>query len=895
MPVFNATAKFRERKKASMPIVPVPKNVKQSLNIAEMYQNGIAKIEPTKKNCLYDRCYIFEEINYINKGEGEKENFLNQFMNWLKAMNVDFKITIANEYQSVTDFINRLRSDKNADRYPEIQNGLDAWTREKLEESNPNVTTVRYLTVSCRADSMSEALVQLNALDTTIQDMFQNWQGKIVRLNGEERLKCLHSLLRVGKKEEEDYIQLSDDEDAQTWKNDILPKDILQYENYLKEDDLYLSVLFGWKYRSPINSDTFLRSFSHVEFPSFLTLDFAPVPASIINDKLMASHMNNERRIASEEEEKQKKNISSMGPSYTRQRRRDEIEENMDRVSDNNETGIYMNLLIVVTAEDEETLAERVGQMQAIGVKEGVTIETADYTQLKALNTALPFAGRQVDYMRFLLSSSAVAFQPYYAQDVIEPGGYLYGLNRTTKRLIFGNRKLLMNPHGIIIGHTGSGKSVIIKLTEINQTLVSTDDDILILDPQNEFMENVERYGGAYFDLTPKSGYYLNGFETSEAVFHAGKKVQEKFVATQEKYAKSVIAAIMKNIPFTQEHASVVSRCTRRMFQKIFRQKKLKEQPTLKKLREEFREELEGLGEKHSHDLDIILSIYNSLEEYTEGGCDMLSYPSTVSMENRLIGFGMKNIPQDNWEAVMLTIMHYTSARMEYNQELQRATHFIVDETQVVARKGTSAEQLCDAVVTFRKFGGICTMAMQNLTAALGNEKLRELFSNCSYKCFLDQGGADANALAEIQEFSETEFNALSSERVGQGVMVWGKKILLFDAEISKKNPLYASINTNFHEKAAESQEGTEGARNPEELRGDGTASGHPVIPQVDREEEIILQMAEFAAITVRDILMVLDITQENAEKKLEYLCEQDRLLRIEEDSGAIRYKKVSG
>ena len=159
----------------------------------------------------------------------------------------------------------------------------------------------------------------------------------------------------------------------------------------------------------------------------------------------------------------------------------------------------------------------------------------------------------------------------------------------------------------------------------------------------------------------------------------------------------------------------------------------------------------------------------------------MLSRPSNVRFDERLVGFGLKNVPEDNWEAVMLTVMHYTSSRMEYNQKERRAVHFIVDETQVLSKKGTSADQLNTAVATFRKFGGICTMAMQNLTAALHNEQLKELFSNCSYKCFLDQGGVDANALAEIQELSQTEFAALSSDEPGKGVMVWGKKVVLFD------------------------------------------------------------------------------------------------------------------
>ena len=64
-----------------------------------------------------------------------------------------------------------------------------------------------------------------------------------------------------------------------------------------------------------------------------------------------------------------------------------------------------------------------------------------------------------------------------------------------------------MNPHAIIVGHTGSGKSVLIKATEIFQTLISTSDDILILDPQNEFKEIADKVCkkpcGSYHDKYP--------------------------------------------------------------------------------------------------------------------------------------------------------------------------------------------------------------------------------------------------------------------------------------------------------------------------------------------------------------------------------------------------------
>ena len=74
------------------------------------------------------------------------------------------------------------------------------------------------------------------------------------------------------------------------------------------------------------------------------------------------------------------------------------------------------------------------------------------------------------------------------------------------------NKKFRKNP----VSSLSFTKSVLIKATEIFQTLISTSDDILILDPQNEFKEIVEKYGGSYFDLTPKSKIYINGFEVSE-------------------------------------------------------------------------------------------------------------------------------------------------------------------------------------------------------------------------------------------------------------------------------------------------------------------------------------------------------------------------------------------
>lgn len=261
-------------------------------------------------------------------------------------------------------------------------------------------------------------------------------------------------------------------------------------------------------------------------------------------------------------------------------------------------------------------------------------------------------------------------------------------------------------------------------------------------------------------------------------------------------------------------------------------------------------------------------------------------YASNVSLNRRMIGFGMSNVPENNWEAVMVTILHYLSVRMDYNKRFQKATHLVIDETQVVSKKPGSASQLNNAVITFRKFGGIVTMAMQNVTAALSNQTLIELFQNCSYKAFLDQGGVDAQSLAAIQEFSAKEFKALSSGNIGEGVMVWNKKVVMFDALISKENVLYKNYNTNFHEKAKEQKRLS---FEEEVVPNFGTKEKiEPRSVLSKKEEELILKVSCIMDITVTDVERLFNKDTKTCLGYLKLLEEKGKLREVEG-----RYRRV--
>lgn len=870
---------FRESRKITDPVAAYPKTVRQSLNIQQAYENGIFQIGKQKDCYLYDRCYLFEDINYKDKDDEDKKWILLSIMQWLKSMHVQFKIELVSEYQNMNEFLEELCGGIDQTTYPEHAKGLKSWIKEKAQEGNPEIRQLRYLIVTCTAKSYEDAKIQFNILDTELHQYFLKWNSRLHVLDAEQRLRSLHAFFHPKEGCPFNRTRLRDG----SWKNDILPTSMESFSNFLifDYDQRYVSVLYAKDYANSLDDGKVVSGFANLPFPLHITMDYAPIDREVLKNKLNNAYMNNEKAITQELELRQRRNQYALGTSYAKERRKEELEAYKDQIDDNDEGCLFLGFLVVVTAESEKELERRINEVKAVGRGNGVYLEIYYHRQLKALNTALPFGGRQVNVMRSLLTSSAVAFQPYYAMD-LQGRGMVYGINRRTKRLLCGDRKSLKSPHGIIIGHTGSGKSVFIKMTELLQSLLGMpNDDLTIIDPQNEYEETCLEMGGAYYDLTPKSNIHINAMEIPEEVFYAEEqKEREQFVADVTDWAISFCVAIMTNILVTQEHYSIIGRCIRNVYKEFYAQKTLIRQPTLKEFREELKREMNRVD--NDQDLNLIRQLYNSLEEFTEGSFDMFAHPSNINSRKRLVGFGLKNVSEKMWEPVMVTIMFFLSSRMSHNQKLQKATHLIIDESQVVCEHKSSADMLLKAVETYRKFGGICTMCLQNMTRAIENPELRDMFSNCDFKVFLDQGGVDAKTIAQIQEFSTQEYESLSTSVPGYGVLVWEKQVFLLDARIAKENLLYQKFSTNFHEKAEQNAEQKKVQSLPEE----------PEKPKktLVRTEEIsvepwmeayipkIQMLAKLITITKEELMRAFGLTEIQAERILQYMVSRSML-----------------
>ncbi len=88
------------------------------------------------------------------------------------------------------------------------------------------------------------------------------------------------------------------------------------------------------------------------------------------------------------------------------------------------------------------------------------------------------------------VSEALAVLMPFKAQEIRDQGGVYYGQNVISKNLIVANRKELLNGNGFVLGVSGSGKSFTAK-EEIAGVALSTEDDIIVIDPESDVRHEV--------------------------------------------------------------------------------------------------------------------------------------------------------------------------------------------------------------------------------------------------------------------------------------------------------------------------------------------------------------------------------------------------------------------
>ena len=750
----------------------VPKGIQHTIPVRRIWSDGIFLSEKNK----YSKCYKFTDINYAVASKEDKELMFLNYSELLNSFdtNATTKITVLNRKLNKLDFENNILL-----KYKE--DGLDIYRKEYndmlLEKSvNSNgIIQEKFITVSINKKNIEEAKNYFSRMTTDLTSHFQQLGAKCVELNATERLRLIHDFYRKGE-EEDFYFDILDNlKKGHSFKDYVCPDSIQFYDDYIKVGDRYARVLYLKEYANYIRDDIVME-LTDINRNMMLSIDVIPIPMDEAIKEVENRRLGVETNITNWQRRQNNNNNFSAVIPYDLELQRKESKEFLEDLTTRDQRMFVCVLTLVHTADTKEQLDSDTESLRTVARKKLCQLSTLKYQQLDGLNTVFPYGVRKINSLRTLTTESLATFIPFKVQEIQDRGGIYYGLNAISRNLIMINKSNLLNQSSFLLGVPGSGKSFSAKELIVFLTL-STEDDILICDPENEYSALVDALGGEVIHISSSSKDHINAMDMTEGYGEGLNPIADKsefILSLFEQLDKKGLGAKQK---------SIIDRCTSLVYSEC---EKNNEIPTLIKLREKLLEQ----PEKEAGELAL------SLELFTNGSLNIFAHKTNVDTNNRIISYDIYNLGKQLKAMGLLVITDALINRVSDNYKKGKRTHIFIDEIHVLFENEYSATFFNSAWRQFRKRNAYPTAITQNVESLLASVESRTMLSNSEFIVMLNQATSDRDKLADLLNISDEQLSYITNSEAGCGLIRYGSLLVPFINEFPKDTKLYKLMTT---------------------------------------------------------------------------------------------------
>ena len=304
---------FKELKKASEPIYKSPKSIQETIEIMEVSENGIFKIQENK----YSKTYKFMDINYTTATYEEQEEILQRYCKFLNSLDCSFKITINNKNKDMEDlrrYILLSYLDDGFDRFRKIYNNI---IEEKIKEGRQGIEQEKYLTITVERKNFEEAKAQFATIEVNVKKAFNELGTGITSLSGNERLRVLHDFYNLGKEDEFDFNIREAKRVGRDFRNDLCNGMIKFYQDYFEDENKVCRALFFKKYPKSL-SEELLNTITMLPVHMITSIDVVPIPKDMTIKLLQKKYLGVESDIIKQQRVRNKNNDFSTEISYSK-------------------------------------------------------------------------------------------------------------------------------------------------------------------------------------------------------------------------------------------------------------------------------------------------------------------------------------------------------------------------------------------------------------------------------------------------------------------------------------------------------------------------------------------------------------------------------------------------
>jgi conjugal transfer protein len=755
--------------------------VEDTIPYLRMLKSGICQLDKTH----FNKCISFQDINYQLALEEDKDLIFNQFANVLNSFDptVTIEFSYVNQIGRNTELKAAIQIPDKNDGYDDIRLEFRDMLKNQLAKGNNGLKKSKYITFGIEATNVEQARTKLERIEIDLLSNLKSMGVRAESLTGIERLKVLHDILNPDKFFSFSYKDLKPRESTKS----VIAPDSFNFipSRYFKFGN-YIGAVSHIQILASELSDRMLAEFLDID--DNINISFHIKAIEQTEAIKMVKRKNTDiDRMKIEENKKAVRSGYDMDilPSdlitYG-----DNIKMLLKDLQTRDERMFVVTIIFMNFAKSLQKLDATLSQISSIASKHNCKIKRLDHSQEQGFISVLPLGVNKIEINRCLTSSSTAVFLPFTTEELFinSENSLYYGLNALSHNLIMADRKMLKNPNGLILGTPGSGKSFSAK-REMANAILTTDDDIIICDPEGEYGNLVKQFKGEVIKVSAKSQDYLNPLDINMNYGDGDAPLKDK-----ANFIMSMLELVVGGSGLTAEEKSVIDRCLPKIYEEYFSNPIPENMPILQDLYDMLKGQEEKVGKKLATEMEI----------YVSGSLNVFNHQSNIDLNKQLLCFDIKELGTQLKKIGMLVIQDQVWNKVSQNRNSGKSTRYYIDEFHLLLKDEQTSQYSVEIWKRFRKWGGIPTGITQNVKDLLASKEIENIFDNTDFILMLNQATGDREYLVSKLKISKDQEKFVTNSKAGEGLVFFGNTIVPFVDNFPKDTILYQKMTTKPEE-----------------------------------------------------------------------------------------------
>ena len=773
MPILKTLSKATKLEREKFTI---PRSVQDAIPIQRIWPDGVFQI-----GSRFSKTFSFTDINYSIAGKDDKTAMFLDYSELLNSLDsgASAKITIHNRKVNKAEFEKSLL-------LPMKEDGLDHFRKEYNEMLLSKVTGVsnsvvqdRYITITVAKKTIDEARTYFSRVGTDLITHLSQLSSTGRELDAQTRLQLFRDFFKGSEPTAFEFDLKEQTKKGHSFKDWLCPDSMGFQKDHFRLNDRWGRVLYLQDYASYIK-DSMIAELCDLNRSLMLSIDILTVPTDEAVREIQNKLLGVETNAANWQRKQNAANNFSAVLPYDMEQQRKETKEMLDDLTNRDQRMMFGLVTLVHLANTKEQLDSDTETILTTARKHLCQMSTLRWQQKDGLDTVLPYGLRKIQAMRTLTTESTAVLIPFRAQEILQNGGIYYGQNAVSKNMIVADRRKLLNGNSFRLGVSGSGKSFSAK-EEIVSIALSTDDDILILDPESEFGYLTEALGGEVIRVSASSATHINAMDMDKAYGDERNPLIEK-----SEFVLSLFEQLVGDAGVSAREKSILDRCTYDVYREYMANNYEGQPPTLKELYHSLlrQPEPEAKGLALSSELFITGSL-NTFAQHTN-----------VDTGARIIAYDIRELGEQLMPIGMLVTLDAIFNRVIQNRKKGKTTWVFADEFYLLFRYQYSADFFYKLWKRIRKYTGLVTGLTQNVEELLRSDTARLMLANSEFLILLNQSATDREELASLLHISDTQLGYITNVAAGCGLIRCAGSIVPFENSFPRNTRLYQLMTT---------------------------------------------------------------------------------------------------